>query len=79
VRCRGSSGYAVGVSPIERMRKTAKADWFQVFDTGEGADAPPDRSSLLGFGSEAANEAFCNSPNLPRFGPWDVQGNVQVR
>ena len=50
--------------------------WFQVFDNGEG---PPDQSSLIGFGDEAANEAFCNSPNLPRFGPWDVQGNVQVR
>ena len=53
--------------------------WFQVFDNGEGANAPPDRSSLIGAGDEAANEAFCNSPNLPRFGPWDVQGNVQVR
>ena len=53
--------------------------WFQVFDNGEGAGAPPDRSSLIGFGNEAANEAFCNSPNLPRFGPWDVAGNVQVR
>lgn len=53
--------------------------WFQVFDNGEGADDPPDRSSLIGFGNEAANEAFCSSPNLPRFGPWDVQGNVQVR
>ena len=53
--------------------------WFQVFDNGEGAGAPPDRSSLVGFGDEAANEAFCNSPNLPRFGPWDVQGNVQVK
>ena len=52
--------------------------WFQVFDNGEGRGAPPDRSSLIGFGDEAANEAFCNSPNLPRFGPWDVQGNVQV-
>jgi hypothetical protein len=52
--------------------------WFQVFDNGEGANAPADRSSLIGFGGEAANEAFCNSPNLPRFGPWDVQGNVQV-
>jgi hypothetical protein len=53
--------------------------WFQVFDNGEGASAPPDQSSLVGFGNEAANEAFCNSPNLPRFGPWEVQGNVQVR
>jgi hypothetical protein len=53
--------------------------WFQVFDNGEGANAPPDQSGLVGFGDEAANEAFCNSPNLPRFGPWDVEGNVQVR
>ena len=53
--------------------------WFQVFDSGEGAKAPPDRSSLVGFGDEAANETFCNSPALPRFGPWDVRGNVQVR
>jgi hypothetical protein len=53
--------------------------WFQVFDNGEGANAPPDQSSLIGIGDEAANEAFCNSPNLPRFGPWDVEGNVQVR
>jgi hypothetical protein len=53
--------------------------WFQVFDNGEGANAPPDQSSLVGFGDEAANEAFCNSPNLPRFGPWNVQGDVQVR
>jgi hypothetical protein len=53
--------------------------WFSVFDNGEGVNALPDRSSLIGFGTEAANEAFCNSANLPRFGPWDVQGNVQVR
>lgn len=53
--------------------------WFQVFDNGEGPNAAPDRSSLVGFGDEAANEAFCDSPNLPRFGPWDIQGNVQVR
>ena len=29
-------------------------------------------------GDEAANEEFCNSPALPRFGPWDVEGNAQV-
>lgn len=52
--------------------------WFQVFDNGEGATASRDRSSLVGFGDEAANEAFCSSPNLPRFGPWVVDGNVQV-
>jgi hypothetical protein len=52
--------------------------WFQVFDNGEGTDAPADESSLVGFGDEAANEAFCNSPALPRFGPWQIQGKVQV-
>jgi len=57
---------------------TGTFGWFQEFDNGEGANATADRSSLMGFGTEAANEAFCNSPNLPRFGPWDVQGNVQV-
>ena len=53
--------------------------WFQVIDNGEGTNTLPDRSSLIGFGNEAANEAFCNSAALPRFGPWDVQGDVQVR
>ena len=40
---------------------------------------PPIDRAWSVFGDEAANEAFCDSPNLPRFGPWDVQGNVQVR
>jgi len=43
--------------------------------TWNHANAP---GGLIGFGSEAANEAFCNSPNLARFGPWDVEGNIQV-
>ena len=53
--------------------------WFQVLDHGEGAAAPPDQSTLVGFGDEAANEAFCASAAPPRFGPWDVGGNIQVR
>jgi hypothetical protein len=55
--------------------------WFQTFDRGDdegGNDESPGWSSLVGFGDEAANEAFCNSPNLPRFGPWDVQGELDV-
>jgi hypothetical protein len=52
--------------------------WFQAFDLGKGEQDAADRSSLLGFGDEAANEAFCNSPNLPRFGPWDVDGDIKV-
>jgi hypothetical protein len=53
--------------------------WFQGFDLGQGEQGLADRSSLLGFGDEAANEAFCNSPNLPRFGPWDVDGDIKVK
>jgi hypothetical protein len=53
--------------------------WFQAFDLGKRNEGPADRSSLLGFGDEAANVAFCNSPNLPRFGPWDVHGQITVK
>lgn len=53
--------------------------WWQNIDNGEGAGAT-DRSTLAGLGDEAANEAFCNDPAPPRFGPFDVQGgNIQVR
>jgi hypothetical protein len=65
--------------------------WFQVLDLGRnhgdddddddggGHTGPADRSSLVGFGDEAANEAFCNNPALPRFGPWDVDGDIRVK
>jgi hypothetical protein len=49
--------------------------WFQVYDNGTS----PDTSTLVGFGNEAANEAFCASPNPPRFGPWAVHGTIKVR
>lgn len=55
--------------------------WFQSIDNGEGQNSPPDVSTLFGLGDEAANEAFCNSPNVPNpnFGPHAVEGNIQVR
>lgn len=55
--------------------------WFNSIDNGEGAGAPPDLSSISGFGNEAANEAFCASvaPPNPRFGPHPVSGNIEVR
>ena len=56
-----------------------KYAWLQVFDLGKWPGGQADRSSLIGFGDEAANEAFCNSPNLPRFGPWDVFGDIKVK
>ena len=51
--------------------------WFQGVDNGEGASAAPDQSTIAGAGDEAANEAFCASPDLPRF-LFDVRGNLQV-
>ena len=55
--------------------------WFNTIDNGEGAGAPPDLSSISGFGDEAANEAFCNAATVPnpRFGPHPVIGNIEVR
>lgn len=56
--------------------------WFQSIDNGEGANAPPDLSTISGFGDEAANEAFCASDAVPNplFGPHEVNGggNIQV-
>jgi hypothetical protein len=55
--------------------------WFQSIDNGEGAGAPPDLSTISGFGDEAANEAFCNAATVPNpnFGPHAVSGNIKVR
>ena len=52
--------------------------WFQSIDNGEGSGSPPDRSTGSGFGTAEENQAFCDSPATPRFGPWDVTGNLQV-
>lgn len=51
--------------------------WFQGIDNGEGAGAPPDRSTIAGAGGEAANEAFCAS-DAPPVNVFDVQGNIDV-
>ncbi len=55
--------------------------WFQSIDNGESGNGPPDLSTLMGIGDEAANEAFCNSDHVPNplFGPHVVQGSIQVR
>ena len=55
--------------------------WFQSIDNGEGAGAPPDLSTISGFGDGAANEAFCNAATVPNpnFGPHPVSGNINVR
>lgn len=57
--------------------------WFQSIDNDSGPGSGfPDLSTLSGFGNEAANEAFCNSSNVPNpnFGPHAVgSGSVIVR
>jgi len=54
--------------------------WWQTIDNRLSPGNLHDKSTLSGFGDEAANEAFCNSPDPPRFGPWDVdKGDIRVR
>jgi hypothetical protein len=54
--------------------------WWQTIDNTQSPGSLPDKSTLSGFGDEAANTAFCNNPAPPRFGPWDVdRGNIAVR
>jgi hypothetical protein len=56
--------------------------WAQSIDNGEGPNDFRDASTLVGLGDEAANEAFCNSANVPNsnFGPHRIDGgNIQVR
>jgi hypothetical protein len=57
--------------------------WFQSIDNGHTRHPrAPDLSTLGGFGDEAANEAFCASPNVPNstFGPHAIaHGNIGVR
>lgn len=74
---RAKVGGLVEISTFEN-RPAGTYAWFSVRDNGEGEGAAADWSTLIGFGNEAANEAFCNSSALPRFGPWAIAGNVQV-
>jgi len=51
--------------------------WWQAIDNSRLERA--DQSTLTGFGDEAANNAFCESSNPPRFGPFDViRGAITV-
>ena len=53
--------------------------WFQSIDNGEGEGSPADLSTGSGFGTEAENEAFCASPELPNpIFLAEVIGNIQV-
>lgn len=49
--------------------------WWQAIDERE---RKPDQTTLAGFGDGAANQAFCDSPRPPRFGPFAVRGHISV-
>ena len=49
--------------------------WQSIDEEGNG----PGKTTLAGVGDAAANEAFCNSSNPPRFGPFRIRGFVEVR
>lgn len=52
--------------------------WWQVQDNGQGAQASPDRTTFLGFGTLAETIAYCEGPD-PNF-IFDIDhGNIQVR
>jgi hypothetical protein len=74
---RAKVGSVVEISNDETLPPGVFA-WFQAIDNGQGEGAAPDRSTLVGFGDAGQNQAFCDSPATPRFGPWDVTGNLQV-
>jgi len=46
--------------------------WFSVFDNGEGANAPPDRSTLVGFGRRPRTRpsATARTCRAPAPGTW---------
>ena len=53
--------------------------WFQVIDNGEGHNAPPDITTLIGVGVAGQAQAYCDAAAPARF-PWPVEnGNIQVR
>lgn len=74
---RARVGGVVEVSNDPTLRPGVFA-WFQAIDNGEDSGGSADESTLVGFGSEEENEAFCNSSAAPRFGPWEVTGHLQV-
>jgi hypothetical protein len=51
--------------------------WLQAVDNGRGRWAPPDQSTMAGFGDEAANEAFCANA-APPDRIFDVKGDIWI-
>jgi hypothetical protein len=66
------------------IHQPGKDVWFRVVDYGEGADAPPDRTSFLGFEGAAGiltSAAYCAARIWPAGDArtWPVTaGNIQV-
>ncbi|MDX1687279.1 MAG: hypothetical protein R3248_04785 [Candidatus Promineifilaceae bacterium] len=69
----GATVDSTSVPPLEGLYS-----WWQVEDNGQGANASPDRTTFLGFGSLAETIEYCEGP-APRF-IFEIEGgDVQVR
>ena len=56
--------------------------WFRILDNGEGADAPPDRTTFVGFEGAAGirtSAEYCQRQIWPADPPNAITGNVTVR
>jgi hypothetical protein len=53
--------------------------WFQVEDNGQGANNPPDWTTLLGASPESGSaQEYCDNAPAVNF-PFDIEsGNIQV-
>jgi hypothetical protein len=52
--------------------------WFEAITNGRGRWAPPDQSTIPGFGDAAAHEAFC-ADDAPPGQVFDLRGAIHVR
>jgi hypothetical protein len=53
--------------------------WWQAIDNDHTTPRMADQSTLVGGGDNAANQAFCDSDAPPKFGPFSVDGRIEVR
>jgi hypothetical protein len=52
--------------------------WWQAIDNRRAVPRIADQTTLVGGGDNAANAAFCASNAPPRFGPFSVDGDLDV-
>jgi len=52
--------------------------WWQAIDNHGSSPHLADQTTLAGGGDDAANEAFCASSAVPKFGPFGARGELTV-